>query len=485
MYKLLSIVLLALGLTACGNSDKSDETTINQFAALRDVAKEELANNKAAAVSIAIYHNGEVVFAEAFGEKIKDSGEMVSVDTLFQLGSTTKMFTGLATLKLIDQGMLNIDDTLVMTLPNIQYPSAMALSWEDVSIHHLLTHQGGFLDAYIDSSVDDQLTDYMTTTYAQQNRQMNPPGIFYNYSNPNWSYLGAIVEYLNNTPYAEYMEQNVFEPMGMQRTSMNRNNVKADGNYALGFQTDDNGEGYKGYMTDIDQIQPQPSSLPAGSETWSTPTEQLKMAAFLLNGDSDLLSNHLKNEMVKPQVHQEFGGVPMHYGYGIFVDDGFMHNDQWYSEKIWQHGGNTLAYTSMFWILPEKNIAVSIMSSGAFTNFEDTMLSALNALTELPTPTAIPTSPANVSDFEKHAGIYDTGAFTIEVSVDENQLKISSLDLDTINVPYDETLYSIGNNTFLTEIDNEEVILTFFPSHTGGESVYMRNRGLVGIKEGY
>ncbi|MDU0356211.1 serine hydrolase domain-containing protein [Paraglaciecola aquimarina] len=133
-----------------------------------------MAANNAAAVSIAIYQDGNVVFAEAFGEKVRGGGQAVTPDTLFQMGSTTKMFTGIATMQLVQQSLLGTHDKLVNTLPDIQYPASQALTWQDINIHHLLTHQSGLFDRYIGSDESRHLVEYMTTSYPQQNRQMNP-----------------------------------------------------------------------------------------------------------------------------------------------------------------------------------------------------------------------------------------------------------------------------------------------------------------------
>ena len=486
MKKLLSVMVIACGLTGCGGgSSKDDSVSITEpdpFISLRNTVEEELADNNAVAVSVAIYQQGDIVFAEAFGEKVKGGGEMATSDTLFQLGSTTKMFTGLATLQLVEQGLLNIEDKLVNTLPNIQYPAVHAPSWQEVNIQHLLTHQSGFFDGYINGDENSPLVDYMSSTYPLQNRQMNPPGIFHNYSNPNWSYLGAVVEHLSQEPYADYMKKSVFDKLGMQRTTLKRSTAIADGDYALGYQV---GEENEIFLNDINQIPSLPIASPAGTETWSTPTEQLKMAEFILNGNTEILSDQLRTEITTPHVNAELAGLPNYYGYGIYVDDGFEYNKRWYPEKVWQHGGNTTAYTSMFWILPEKNIAVSIMSSGAFNNFNDSMLAALNAVTELPAAQATPFGSSNPDDYDKHEGVYNTGQFTIIVNKENDQLTITIPELDTNNIPYDKTLTAIGDTTFFGVIENERVLMTFLPETDGGESVYLRNRNIVGIKEGY
>jgi CubicO group peptidase (beta-lactamase class C family) len=486
MQKLIIIGFLACGMFACGNSKTDSENSPpvsgdNQFTVLRNTIENDLGNNNAVAVSIAIYKDGEVVFAEAFGEKAKDSGETVTPETLFQLGSTTKMFTALATLQLTQEGLLSMDDKLVNTMPNIQYPSVQALTWQDISIDDLLTHQSGLPDTYIGTDSNSSLVEYMSSGYPQQNMQNNPPGIFYNYSNPSWSYLGAVVEQITQTPYIEHMQQNIFEPMGMTRTWMDRSKVVADGNYALGFQA--NGSGGI-FLSDINQIPLDFVVSPAGSETWSTPTQQLKMAEFLLNGNTDILSAELQSEMTTAKVSIEFAGLPLHYGYGIYVDDGFQYNEQWYPEKVWQHAGNTLAYSSAFWILPEKNIAVSILSSGRTDDFSATMIAALEAVTELPQAQSEPIIPSDSSEYYKHVGTYTSPVATIIVTEVNNELHISIPEMDEANFPYEDKLTPIGDKTFIF-VAEEAALVTFMPAIEGDESVYFVTRDVVGIKDGY
>ena len=131
--------MFVIGLYGCGGSS-SDNSTPNpnpsapDFAPLREAIKDDLASNNTAAVSVAIYKEGEIVFAEAFGEKVKGNGEPVTPNTLFQLGSTTKMFTGVAALQLVEQGVISLDDKLVNVLPQIKYPGEQAIDWQGIDI---------------------------------------------------------------------------------------------------------------------------------------------------------------------------------------------------------------------------------------------------------------------------------------------------------------------------------------------------------------
>lgn len=486
MQKPIVILMFVIGLYGCGGSSSNNSTpnpnpSAPDFAPLREAIKDDLASNNTAAVSVAIYKEGEIVFAEAFGEKVKGNGEPVTPNTLFQLGSTTKMFTGVAALQLVEQGVISLDDKLVNVLPQIQYPGEQAIDWQGIDIEHLLTHQSGLRDNSLD--IDEPLVDFMKSKYPDEFGQMNPPGLFYNYSNPNWSYLGAVVEELGQQEFTEYVKQNVFEKLGMLRTTIGRSGAIADSDYALGYQ--EQPDGNNAYVTDISQIPMSTAGYPAGTETWSTPTELLKMAEFLLNGDSDILDNSLRTQITEAHVSQEFGGLPQSYGYGVFVDEGFLDGDDWYPIKVWQHGGNTSSYTSLFFILPEENIAISIMSSGGFTDFGSSLLAAFSSVGALPTPTQLPLLKSEPSQYYKHEGTYSTSNLTIIVTQEGSNLFLTIPEFESSNTPYVSKISPIGNATFNAELNGEEIQLTFFPIQAGGESVYIRTRGDVAIKDGY
>jgi CubicO group peptidase (beta-lactamase class C family) len=83
-------------------------------------------------------------------------------------------------------------------------------------MQHLLTHQGGFED-FVDWEPADSLMEFALTTFPEESGQMNPAGKFYNYSNPNWSYVGAIIEYscqtnrVDSQPTSEHVSLLPFE----------------------------------------------------------------------------------------------------------------------------------------------------------------------------------------------------------------------------------------------------------------------------------
>ncbi len=248
-----------------------------------------------------------------------------------------------------------------------------------------------------------------------------------------------------------------------------------------GVNTIRGGETIEGEAMAIEEIHKSIFGVPAGSFTWSTPSELLKMADFLLNGNTGVLSDNLRIQMTSPQVNMNVV-IPMNYGYGLFIDDGIATNSGWYPVQRWEHGGNTLAYSSEFWVLPNENIAVSILSSGLNTDFTDTMLAALRSVITLPVLQILPLKPVATELFHGHLGRYDGDFGLVEVSLANGQLHIDLPLYDEMGIEYQPTLQAIAGSNFNAYVDGETIDLTFIPDVVGENSIYIRNREFVGIR---
>ncbi|NQZ07441.1 MAG: beta-lactamase family protein [Algicola sp.] len=494
MFKYTPVMAAVLLLSACGSDGPKVTTTpvviedpvvtepVYSFTNLEATMNTDLANNNAPAVSIAIMKSGELIYANAFGSKVKDGGEVVDTDTLFQIGSTTKMFTATAALQMIQDNTITLDQSLPSALPTLNLSSEHT-GWNDITMHHLLTHQGGF-DDFVDWEPADSLMEFALTTFPEEAGQMNPAGKFYNYSNPNWSYLGAIIEYQQQSPYAQVMEDKVFNPLGMTRSSMSYTGVKADGNYALGVSTAMvNGEVISVGAQSLEEITEPTFGKPAGGYTWSTPSEMVKMGQFILEGNTAVLSDELRLKMRTEQVDTQFG-FPESYGYGLFIRPGIFVENGWLPVTVLEHGGNTSNYTSMFWILPEQDIVISILSSGDGNNFSSSMFAALDASMDLPATVTAPLEPVDHDLFASHVGQYELDVGVLEVFEEAGVLKLNIPFLEDAGITYEPILQGLAGSTFRFQFDGELFFLTFLPDQPGGQSTYIRAREFVAIRVG-
>jgi CubicO group peptidase (beta-lactamase class C family) len=155
-------------------------------------------------VSVAVVTSGDVRF---YGDK----------EGLYQIGSMTKAFTGLAVVKLISEGRLSYDDNVSDLLPGFEayYHNAPA----EIKVEHLLSQTSGYTNeenAYPSAGEGMSLNDWVMSISRMELRY--EPGEEYAYSNVNYNLLGAIIEEVTGDTYADYMYDEILHPLGLNDT---------------------------------------------------------------------------------------------------------------------------------------------------------------------------------------------------------------------------------------------------------------------------
>ena len=161
------------------------------------------------------------VLARAFGSADKERGIPNQTDTLFNLESVTKIFTGLAVAQLAAQGKIHFHATMGTYLN--QFPAAVA---DTVTVHELLTHTSGLGDYTQTQAFASKWQTWTSVTEVFNGimdiiRTMSPeftPGTRYQYSDAGFYLLGAIVAQVSGQSYYDYVRQHIFSPAGMTRT---------------------------------------------------------------------------------------------------------------------------------------------------------------------------------------------------------------------------------------------------------------------------
>ena len=443
-------------------------------------ALDDLSDSGAAGVSIAIMEDGAITFAQAFGSARPDEDVTPDAETLFQIGSTTKMLTSIGLLQKVDAGELSLEMSLAEVYPDSEF--GLDPTWnQEITGQHLLTHQGGFLDYFewTSSSDDDDLADWHAKTFFPSIYLMNEPGMFWNYSNPNFSIAGLLVEHYDDRSYPDVLRDDVFSPLGMTRTYQRLDDALADGNFALGT-----GYTAAGSYGDVlaAQILDPAAARPAGACTWSTPTQMLAVADFLMYGDEAVLSEVSRAAITTPQVSLEYADGDA-YGYGMMLSTGAYVGDAYFEVEHWEHGGNTLSYSSAFHILPEYGFAISILSSGYGTDFSPTVGVALGELLDLGAPTAPPAYPFDADNLDRRVGTYNDAynVGDIVVTREGDALHVAMPALTGLGYTVGDALYAVSDTLFYVEIDGDWYDLTFI-GEPGEDSRWVRNRSFVGTR---
>ncbi|MDP2305012.1 MAG: serine hydrolase domain-containing protein [Pseudomonadota bacterium] len=470
-----------------GDTDTADDTGRDdtdidpRFAALAAAIEADLEESFATGASVAVYQDGAIVFARGFGSGHPDEDQPIATTTLFQIGSTTKMFTATALLQKVEDGTLSLDYTLAEAVPQLEY--ALDGTWNDqIRVRNLLSQASGLYDyvPWDGGSEDAELADLTYGDYAEYLFAMNPAGEFWNYSNPNFSLAGLATQVADTRMWPDIVAEDVLRPLGMTRATSRKSEVEADGDYATGYgyrNVSTGAFGTVGMRNVVDPAWVRPAGM-----VWATPTEMIQMATFLMHGDTAVLSDSLRGELTKEQVSIDYLPDVQSYGYGVFVDRGFFLGDAWYEVPNWNHGGNTLSFTSTFYIVPDQDFAISILSNGYGDDFSGSVAAAFESLLTLPAPAAVP--PAYTFDpagLDAHVGAY-LDAYNVGdvvVSREGDLLYVDMPLLDELGYVYARALTPVSTDVWILDLDGTPLDLTFIDSSGGTASQYIRNRSFV------
>jgi CubicO group peptidase (beta-lactamase class C family) len=209
--------LAALLLSACGGgSSPSNPGNASGLAQTVDaVVQAEMRQSGVPGISVELAKQGTLLYAKGYGQADLSSGQPVGPGTVFEIGSITKQFTAALILKLQEQQKLSVNDPLAKYLPEYQFPPG-------ITLRMLLNHTSGLADftnfpqlgPWVKHGVSEQT---ILTAVAQAGLQFQP-GTQYQYSNSNFFALGTIIERITNQSYASYLQQSIFQPLGLHAT---------------------------------------------------------------------------------------------------------------------------------------------------------------------------------------------------------------------------------------------------------------------------
>ncbi len=166
--------------------------------------------------AILVAKNGQIVFEQYRGYSNFVTKESLNEHSPFHIASTSKTFTGMAILKLWEEGKLSLDDSLQKYFPNLPY--------HGITIKMMLSHRSGlpnylyFMDSIWDKHKEMTNEDVLNALIVHHPRIQNLPDKRFQYCNTNFMLLALIVEKITGENFPDYMKQHVFEPLGMHDT---------------------------------------------------------------------------------------------------------------------------------------------------------------------------------------------------------------------------------------------------------------------------
>ena len=349
MNKLLLLLVLPLTLQAQKNyptlldSVMQTEVSVNHFNGNVLVAKQ-----------------GNVIYQKAFGYRNYDTKELLDNNSVFELASLSKQFTAVCILLLKDKGKLQLSDSLRKFFPELPY--------SNITIKQLLTHTAGLpeYESAMDSMWNHKKIAFNNDVIKFLAEKKIPvdfkAGEKCEYSNTGYVMLASIIEKVSGQSFKDYMQQNIFKPLGMEHSRVyntRRSQHEIIPNYAYGFVYSDS---LKKYLL--------PDSLPqydfviyldgivGDGIINSTTSDLLKWDRALKN--HTLLNEATQNDMFSPHALLDTISVNnptnLFYGYGEFIG-----KDEF--GDYTSHSGSWPGYRNYIIHYLEKDITIIILTN--------------------------------------------------------------------------------------------------------------------------
>jgi CubicO group peptidase (beta-lactamase class C family) len=228
----VTALLLAPATSTAQNvaADPEVQAQIGLFSAWLDG---QLAIRGLPGVVVGVVSDQELVWARGFGHAALDSDRPMATDTRFRMASHSKLFTATAIMQLREQGKVRLDDPVTDYLPWFAFHSASADD-PPVTIEHLLTHSSG-----LPREAGPHWSDLDFPTAAEVRALMADrqaafsPEVRWKYSNLAYTIAGMVVEQVSGMTWAAYLQQNIFDPLGMSSSSVDREDAKMAIGYGI------------------------------------------------------------------------------------------------------------------------------------------------------------------------------------------------------------------------------------------------------------
>jgi CubicO group peptidase (beta-lactamase class C family) len=312
--------------------------------------------------SVMLTHNGETLYEAAYGLANRETDTPNDIETLFNMASMGKMFTAVAVMQLVEQGLVDVNAPISTYLDNVPADKA------GITVHQLLTHTSGLAEMFMSPLFAEyrERTDTVSGYFPlfMDTPLQAEPGTQHQYSNSNFIVLGAIIEAVSGQDYFEYLQEHIFEVAGMTRTGYYERDAAVE-NLATGYTQMSTTMAFSNDWLPNDAHLGAKGS-PAGGG-YSTAGDMMAFARALLN--HDLLSAETTALMFEGKVDSRPGEQ---YAYGFIVR----------ANGSVGHGGGfpgVSAYTNIY---PETGYAFVVFSNedrGAqdITNYLDSLMNRL------------------------------------------------------------------------------------------------------------
>lgn len=379
----------------------------------------EMADKELPAISIALVDDQQIVWAKGFGFADPQAKVPATAETIYRVGSVSKLFTDIAVMQLVEQGKLDLDAPVTRYLPDFRPRNPFG---KKITLRQLMSHRSGLVREPPVGNYFETTEPSLARTIASLNRTalVYAPESRTKYSNAAIAAVGYVLERTQREAFAKYLKRAVLDPLGLERSSFEPT-PEITRDLAKAYMWTIDGRVFEAPTFEL-------GMSPAGS-MYTTVTDMGRFMSALFAGGRGVKGHMLKPSTIEQMWTPQFAPPGQKTGYGI----GFGVRE-FEGRRTVGHGGAIYGFATTLKAMPDDKLGVVVVttkdSANAVTNrIADFALKTMVAVHQgksVPQPEI--TSPIDLKLARRIAGRYANGPNSVELIESAGKLsKLSSL----------------------------------------------------------
>ena len=341
LRRALAVLLLCSSSLSCAIAAESPALVAEQLGTKVDAYIQAAIEHEQFSGTILIAKDGAPILSKGYGMANYELGVPNSPKTVFKIASLTKQFTAMAIMQLQERGKLNVNDKAC------RYLDACPAAWQAITIHQLLTHTSGIPNFSSNPDWDEKISiqPFTRKGFVDVFRDAPlefVPGEKFKYSNSGYYLLGLIVERASSKSYADFLRDEIFQPLGMNSSGL-EDSRRLVPNLASGYYWSMNSFIKAPYMHLV-------SSYGNGG-LYSNVGDLLLWDSALYT--DKLVSRKSRDEMFTPDKKE--------YGYGWRIGKKF-------DRPTTEHSGSSNGFSTFILRFPSEHVTVIVLSNSDSTS---------------------------------------------------------------------------------------------------------------------
>ncbi len=395
---------------------------------VRKMAEAIVENYDVSGMQYAIMDQGDIVLSDGAGVHDRETQKPITKDSMFGIGSVSKMYSAAATMMLVDQGKIELDTPIVTYMKDFKMADER---YKQITPRMLMNHSAGLFGTHYENSMlfDDNDTRSHDTLLQkmQTERLKSDPGEYSVYCNDCFQLLELLVEEVSGISYSDFLDQHVSTPLGLSSTKTPLDEF-------------DRSQLAKTYFPLFPNALPVENANVIGAGgLYSTAEELLKFSEALIGDRTDVLSAESAIAMQQPENLNGvwFSDERTTFNYGLGWDAVNLAPFGDYGITALTKGGDTVMYHAALTALPEQHISIAVLSSGG-SSFYNTIFASnvlqlylkekglIKEIVSEPTVKA-PVKEKMPSEWLAYEGLYGYVGGTVEIQIQDGEIEMPEL----------------------------------------------------------